>query len=206
MRLSKAKALAVIATAITMTAIGASSATADGPTALCEKHEDPCEAASVYVGHIAAVAENPRFLTSSTDIICKNSQLLGFNLGLGNPLTIHLEVLNFTEDCLTTGGFACAVNSTELGLLLLLRTALNLATVQTHGIKILVNCPGAGIHCVYGGLFSPLHAVGSPNKESLAEIRAEEVPLEPGGLFCPEETKFDALYKLLLPDPIAISS
>ena len=205
MRLSKLHGLAAIAAMVVMASIGTSSAAAEGPTAFCEKHEDPCEAANVYVGHVAAVAENPRFLTGETSIVCKKSQLLGFNLGLGNPLTIHLQLLNFTEDCLATGGFGCEVNTTELGLLLLLRTALNLATVQTHGIKILVNCPGTGIHCGYTGLWGPLHALGSPNGESLAEIRAEEIPLEQTGLFCPEETKFDALYRLVLPDPIAIT-
>ncbi len=205
MRLSmKLLGIVVVSALAGMAFIGTTAAAAEGPTAFCEKHENPCEAASVYVGHIAAVAENPRFLTGETNIICKKSQLLGFNLGLGNPLTIHLQLLNFTEDCLATGGFACEVNATNFGLLLLLRTALNLATVDTDGIKMLVNCPGAGIHCEYSGL-TGLHALGSPNQESLAEIRAEEITLEQSGLFCPEETKFDALYRLGLPDPIAIT-
>lgn len=196
--------VAITAILFALALIGPSTAMAEGPTAFCEKHEDPCEAANVYVGHVASVAENPRFLAGETSIICKKSQLLGFNLGLGNPLTIHIQLLDFTEDCLATGGFACEVNAANLGLLLLLRTALNLATVDTDGIKILVNCPGAGIHCGYSGLTN-LHALGSPNQEALAEIRAEEIPLEQFGLFCPEETKFDALYRLGLPDPIAIT-
>ncbi len=203
MRLGKLYLVAVAA-GIVLASIGPASASAEGPTAFCEKHENPCEAANVYVGHVAAVAENPRFLAGETNIICKKSQLLGFNLGLGNPLTIHLELLDFAEDCLATGGFPCEVNAANQGLLLLLRTALNLATVDTHGIKILVNCPGIEIHCGYSGL-TGLHALGSPNQESLAEIRAEEIPLEQTGLFCPEETKFDALYRLALPDPIAIT-
>jgi len=51
-----------------------------------------------------------------------------------------------------------------------------------------------------------MHFLGSPNQNSLAEIHAVELPMEQGeGLFCPEETKFDALYKVTQPDPIAIT-
>ncbi|HXR30852.1 MAG TPA: hypothetical protein VN752_06895 [Solirubrobacterales bacterium] len=201
LRKTGAAALTLAAIAIALTA--ASSATA-GTTALCEKFENPCEAASVYVGHIAAVAEDPRFLTSEVDITCKKSQLLGFNLGLGNPLTIHLQLLTFTEDCLTENEDPCVVQSNEIGLPLLLRTEANKGTLQFHDTLILVSCPGAFIHCVYGGL-PVLDALGSPNGETLATFHANEVPLEGQG-FCPEETKFDALYKLALPDPIVISS
>jgi len=191
--------------ALTIGLIGVPSAMA-GTTALCEKFENPCEAASVYVGHIAAVAENPRFLTSTVDITCKQSQLLGFNLGLGNPLTIHLEVMTFSEDCLTDEGDACVVQTNELGLPLLLRTEANRGTLQFHDTKILVSCPGAFIHCVYGGL-PVLDFLGSPNGKTLASIHANEVLLEHGeSIFCPEETKLDALYKVVLPDPIVISS
>ena len=196
-------AMVLAAIAIVLTAAPSASA---GTTALCEKLENPCEAASVYVGHIAAVAENPRFLTSTVDITCKKSQLLGFNLGLGNPLTIHLELVTFTEDCLTNEGDPCVVQTNQLGLPLLLRTEANIGTLQFHDTAVLVSCPAAFIHCVYGGL--PIFDfLGSPNGETLATIHANEVLLEHGeSLFCPEETKFDALYKVVLPDPIVVSS
>lgn len=204
MRLSKAFSFALVAvTAVAI--IGASSAAAE-TTALCKKHENPCAAANIYVGHFDAVAANPVFLTSLTNITCKKAHLLGYALGLGNPLTIHLEAFNFAEDCLTTAGDECVVNPIELGLALLLRTGSNLGSLQLHDTKVLVSCPASFIHCVYGGL-PVFHVIGSPNKEALASVHANEVPLEHGeGFFCPEETKLDALYKVVLPDPIVISS
>jgi hypothetical protein len=171
---------------------------------LCKKHEQPCAAENVYQGHFEAVAETPRFLTEITDVTCKSARILGFALGLGSPQITHLEKYDFAEDCLTTGGQECVVQATELGLLLTLRMALNFAITQSHA-KVLLSCPGVGIHCVYGGLPS-FYFLGSPNGESLATLHSNNVFLEHGeGLFCPEETFFDALFEVLLPDPIAIT-
>ena len=153
--------LATLAAVAGMALLGASSATA-GPTALCLQHEEPCAAENVFKGHLEARATVARFLTDIANFSCKQSRLLGFALGLGNPQVTHLESLTFTEDCLTEGGDPCVVETTELGLLLLLRTELNLGNLQAHNTKILASCPGAAIHCVFGGL-PVLHALGSPN-------------------------------------------
>lgn len=196
--------VAMTAVLFALALIGPSTAAA-GQTALCEKSEAPCAAANIYTGHFEAVAENPTFLTTSGDITCDQSVLLGNALGLGSPLLIHLELLTFSGDCLLNESTTeCEVVATGLGLLLLLRTVANLGFVQSHA-KVLVNCPNASLHCPYGGL--PLfHAEGSPNGAALAAITADEVLLEHGeSLFCPEETKFDAEYEVQLPDPIVIS-
>jgi hypothetical protein len=185
--------------------LGASSAAAE-TTALCKKHENPCAAANIYVGHFDAVAVAPRLLTNVTTIECSKAHLLGYALGLANPLAIHLEDLSFFEDCLTAEGHVCTFEDVELGLALLLRTGSNLGTLQLHNTKVLVSCPEAFIHCVYGGL-PVFHVAGSPSKEEPATIHANEVPFENGeGLLCPEEAKLDALYKVVLPNPIVISS
>lgn len=203
MRLKKTHGLVVIAAAIAVTVIGPSSAMA-GPTALCLKHEQPCAGENVYQGHFEAVAQFPRFLTELTTITCKAARILGFALFLAEPQLTHLQEYDFSEHCLTTGGQPCVVKATALGLLLTLRVALNLAQTQSHA-KVLVSCPMIGIHCVYGGL--PIFEfLGSPNGESLATIHSNEVLLENGeGLLCPEETRFDALFQVLEPDPIAIT-
>lgn len=205
MSLSKMFGLAMLTAIAALAFVGTSVATAE-TTVLCEKHENPCEAANIYVGHFDAVAENPTFLTSLTDITCKKAHLLGFALGLGNPLTLHLEAFNFGEDCLTSEGDACTLQTLELSLSLLLREGSNLGSLQFHNTKVLLSCPSLFIHCVYGGL-PKFEVLGSPNKETLAAIHTKEVVLEHGeGMFCPEETKLDALYKVVLPDPIVISS
>jgi hypothetical protein len=204
-RYSKVFGAAVFGALATMAFLGASIAAAE-TTALCKKHENPCAAANIYVGHFDAVAENPKLLTNITTIECQKAHLLGYALGLANPLTIHLEDFSFFEDCLTATGHVCTFEDVELGLALLLRTGSNLGSLQLHNTKVLVSCPEAFIHCVYGGL-PVFHAIGSPNKEALATLHANEATLENGeGLFCPEEAKLDALYKVVLPDPIVISS
>lgn len=203
MRLKKTHGLVVVGAVIAAALIGPSSALA-GPTALCKKHERPCAGENIYQGHFEAVAQLPRFLTENTTITCQAARILGFALGLESPQLTHLQEYDFSEHCLTTGGQPCVVQATSLGLLLTLRTELNLAQVQSHA-KVLVSCPMIGIHCVYGGL--PIFDfLGSPNGESLATIHANEVLLENGeGLLCPEETRFDALFQVLEPDPIAIT-
>ena len=206
MRLSKSLGLATIAAVTAMALVGVTSAPAE-PTALCEKNEEPCAEENIYMGHFAALAEGPKLLTSKGTITCKKARLLGFALGLGNPMAIHLEVFDFVEDCLTGEEEGCAFQTVQLGLALLLRTASNLGTLTIENTKVLVICPGAMIHCLYGA--EPVFDfLGSPNGGALATIHATEVLWEHGeGLFCPEgESKLDALYSVLLPDPIAITT
>jgi hypothetical protein len=201
------KAIGLILTcAITAVAfLGASTASAE-TTALCKKHENPCAAANIYTGHIEAVAENPKLLTNAGTIQCKKALFLGNALGLASPLIIHVEKFDFFDDCLTAAGSPCEFHSLELGLALLLRTASNLGTLTIHDTKVLLSCPEEFVHCIFGGL-PVFHMEGSPTKETLASIQANEVPWEHGEeMLCPMEAKLDANYKVTLPDPIVISS
>jgi hypothetical protein len=200
-----ARKIGVVAlTAMIATAIVSANAATASSTALCKKHEEPCSAANTYQGHFEAVAASPKFLTTIVDVACKGGRILGYALGLAIPQSTHLEALTFTEDCLTEGGLECAVESTELGLLLMLRTALNLATATMDNTRVLISCPGT-MHCVFS-MATELHVTGSPNQNSLAEIHALKAPLaNPEGMLCPVEASFDALYKITQPDPIAIT-
>lgn len=196
--------MAVLAAMVATAIVNASAATASS-TALCKKHEEPCSAANTYQGHFEAVTANPKFLTTLEDVSCKKGRILGFALGLSSPQNTHLEALTFTEDCLTAGGSECVVESTELGLLLILRTALNLASATMDNTRVLISCPGIAMHCVFD-MGTEFHMTGSPNQNSLAEIHANQAPLtQAEGMFCPEESSLDALYKVVQPDPFAIT-
>lgn len=196
--------LAAAAAMVAMALIGASTTMASS-TALCKKHEEPCAAGNTYQGHFEAVTKHPEFLTDAGDIACTEGTILGFALGLASPQSTHLEELTFGGVCLIDETFLCAVESTSLGLLLILRTALNLGTATLDQTRVLVNCPEAGFHCVFD-MNTKLHVAGSPNANALAHISAVEAPLEVGeGLFCPSEASLDALYKITQPDPIAIT-
>lgn len=204
MKLGRKIGMAALAV-MTVTAITSVTAANAGTTALCEKHEQPCPAARIYQGHFEALAANPKFLTNLGDVTCNKGLILGFALGLATPQVTHLEALTFSEDCLSEGGNACVVESTELGLLLILRTALNLGEAALDHTRVLVSCPALMMHCVFE-MGTELHVTGSPNQNSLAEIHAVESPLTlPEGMFCPMEASLDALYKIVLPDPIAIT-
>ena len=204
MKLARKIGVAVLA-AMTVTAIAGATAANAGTTALCEKHEQPCPAARIYQGHFEALAANPKFLTNIGDVTCNKGRILGFALGLATPQETHLEALTFTEDCLSEGANPCVVESTELGPLLILRTALNLGEAKFDHTRVLVSCPALMMHCVFE-MGTEIHVTGSPNSNALAEIHAVESPLEVAeGFFCPQEASLDALYKIVEPDPIAIT-
>jgi hypothetical protein len=187
-----------------MATMGTSTAMA-GNTALCTHHEEPCEAGNTYQGHFEALSSNPTFLTKATSITCGKGRILGIATGLASPQVTHLEEVAFSE-CATTGGIPCVVESTELGLLLTLRIALNSASAKMDNTRVLVGCPMIEIHCVYE--MSPvMNFSGSPNANALAEIVAEKLPLEQGeGMFCPMGPSFDAKYNVVEPDPIFITA
>jgi hypothetical protein len=204
MKRARKLGVAVLA-AMAVTAMVCATAANAGTTALCEKHEQPCPAGNIYQGHFEALAANPKFLTSLGDVTCNKSRILGLAFGLATPQVTNLEALTFTEDCLSEGANGCAVESTELGLLLILRTALNLGEAKFDNTRVLISCPALMMHCIFE-LGTEIHVTGSPNSNALAEIHAVESPLEVAeGFFCPQEASLDALYKITQPDPIAIT-
>lgn len=98
----------------------------------------------------------------------------------------------------------CIFTTVQLGLFLLLRTALNLGALESHGFDIRIDC-GEIMHCTYGGL-TEVHAEGSVS-DGLGTITASEVTLTNiGGTFCPKTPKLDAVYKIQLPDPVYITT
>jgi hypothetical protein len=209
MRLIKLFGLAAIAAVAAMALMGASSAMATS-TVLCKVNELKCPAGSEITGHIEATATNPVLLNSVTNVTCKKSTILGNALGLANPLVGHLELVDFTEDCLTEGKTACTVTATELGLLLLLKTGPNHGNLIVHNTQVNVKC-GFIINCTYSlPLTTELLVLGSKTPlnttTSLALIHAtEEVLNNSGGGFCPETSKWDALYSVQLPHEVFIA-
>jgi hypothetical protein len=196
--------LAAVAAVAAMAFVGASSAVA-GSTALCATHEDPCT--TPYTGHIEGLAENPELLSTLANVKCEHSVILGNALGLveNGPQVTHLELLDFTGDCLTELKEKCTVTAVKLGLLLLLRTALNKGELEAHDTEVNVHC-GLVINCTYGGLPVTKEVEGSVSG-GLGTITAKEVVLtKTGGLLCPKTSKWDAKYTIVLPDPVYITT
>jgi hypothetical protein len=184
-----------------MAFVGTASALAEGSTAACRANETPCSAENLYTGHAEGAATNVILLTNLTNVACSESHILGNILGLSNPAIGHLELFTFTS-CKTSSGTPCTVKTISLGLIEVLRTGENLGIGTSNGgTEERVTC-GFIIDCVYGGK-PTLHIEGGehPTLEANGSLL-----LGTGGSVCPEQAELDALYELVLPETLYISS
>jgi hypothetical protein len=209
--------LAAIAAVAAMAFLGASSASATFHTALCKSNEGgalTCAPANLATHIEAESVGSTLLLTDIVTVHCDSSHVLAEALGLSglNPTTgaiepqlVHLTELTFTG-CKTTAGLNCTVTVlTPLGDLLVLKTAANLANIQSHKTSAKVVC-GFILSCTFGGL-PTLHGLGSANDTSHAHVTASKVPLGlEGGSLCPAEATWDSLYLVTLPLPLYIKS
>ena len=198
MRITKMFGLAAVAA---MAFLGASSAMANGPTALCKVHETACSTGNLVTSvHAVNVGEDPVLTTEIAgvpfELLCGISLAVASVLGLAQPQVTHLSTLNWSE-CHTSLGVACIVTTETLGLLNILKTALNLGTLtSTGGTTVRVNC-GEAINCVYGGTVTAgiegaLHQTGVGH--GMINVNTE---VERTAGTCPLHAHWKALYESL---------
>lgn len=213
-RLIKMFGLAALAAVAAMAFMGASSASATS-TVLCKENVLNCPAAQQYTGHIEGLAVNPKLTTSLGTVECEHSVILGDALGLSGlhetggthvwlPQVTHIKEkkdISFTGNC-HVGATPCDIETQKTGLLLLLKTGVNVGTLESHDNEVLVNC-GIVIHCVYGGLIST-NALGS-TATTLGEVHANTTVQALSGLLCPAQATWNALYKIVLPHVLYIA-
>ena len=202
MKTMKMLGLAVVAAIAAMGLVGAGTALANGPTALCKEHKDPCPAGSLYGAGtvVEGLAIDPvllgNFFGFPGEVLCEHSVVAGtLEEALGTPLRGELTKISFTK-CKDSFGNSCTVTTPKLGLLDLLRTALNLGIATSLGNEVRVVCGGfPGIECTFGGT-PKLHVAGSPVKHLTAN---EAVLTAITGPNCPTSPRWDALYKIIQP-------
>jgi hypothetical protein len=206
-RLTKMFGPAAITAMATMAFVGSGSAMANTSTALCKVASNPCPAASIYPEgtRIEGLAENPtllgKFFKIDVSIVCEHSVVSGTIStagGLGSPLNGVIENLAFTGNCKDSSGGTCGV-ATNLGTLDLLRTGANVGTATSLGNEAAVVCKGGliTVECVFSGE-PKLAAVGTTEKA--AELTASKAVLVAvSGPKCPDEPRWDALYKIVAP-------
>jgi hypothetical protein len=203
--------LAVAAAVASMALLGASSAMAEGNTALCTVHQDPCLDANLVSG-VHMVAGITTLQTSVAKVLCLSSlaqgtvetdATTGKRLSAsGKPLGVNVTALTWSNCGTNAAHNNCTVNTLKGGLIDLLRTALNLGTATILGSEVLVECNiGFTLHCVYGGEVAGFGVEGAGHNGGLAgngmfNANALEVQ-RLKGLFCPEESKWTALYESL---------
>jgi hypothetical protein len=200
-RLIKTSGLVVIVVLAAMAFMGVSSASATNSTAICNENSAPlaCPAGKLTT-EIHAVALNKLIHTSVIDILCKLSLIKGTILDLGtapNPQIGHITELTHHE-CHRHSGAACTVIAPLLGLLLILKTAANLATVQSHLTALRIQC-GALLDCTYEGLptLDALSATATDKGIIHANTVIEKSTKNHPKSFCPNTSTLLALYESL---------
>ncbi len=205
MKLIKMIGLTAVAAVVAMAFLGASSAMATS-TQLCKVHTEPCPAGSgaakVHMTNVGDVVLHATLLGINVLILCHKSLGEGTLLGLAAPQVGHLTSLNF-EECFRekngVDGDKCTVTVTSLGLLEVLKTALNLGEAKTTGTNALVSCPGLP-ECEYGGNEVALGSVeGALHKAGTGHgmLNANATLKVKGGAFCPSTALWLGLYEPL---------
>jgi hypothetical protein len=195
--------LAAVAAIAAMAFVGASSAMANGPTALCKVNEEPCAPGNL-TGHVHFEStEEPTLETETPKLTvkCLSSLALGDAEALGNPTGVTLTELLWTGCYLApfSGTHNCTVKTEATGLIDVLRTAANLGTATALGTEVRVTC-GAVINCVYGGpTITGLTVEGALHNGSTSHGRLKApgiaVPKVKG--LCPASSKWTATYESL---------
>lgn len=202
MRSLKIFGLIAFAAATAMALIGVAPAMA-GNTAMCSTNNGGLLTCPIekQVTSFHAVALNSSFLTTIGNIVCKEALAEGSVLGLAAPQISHLTKFNWTG-C-SAGGVPCTVTAINLGLLLFLKTAVNLGTFVYDNLVFRVVC-APFIDCEYTPvgathlLGSTLPLVGGESnggfggtKVSLASVGVLDAP-------CPEAS-WHFFYESLVP-------
>ncbi|HEX6752051.1 MAG TPA: hypothetical protein VF093_00495 [Solirubrobacterales bacterium] len=187
MRLIKLFGLAAMAAVIAMALAGASTAMANGSTAICKVHQDPC----VGANHFKAVHFVNRpgtvlgFLTEDFTALCLNVLRQADVLALANPQEVHTTQLTFTGCGTTAAHNNCTFTVEQLALGDLLRTALNKGRETFLSGRFKVKCGGGEfleVDCEY--LQENAETEVTTGKETEINIEEELVEGESGSL-CP---------------------
>lgn len=202
MRPVKAFGLAAIAAIAAMALIGAAPAMA-GNTALCSTNNGGLLTCPIekQLTSFHSVALNSSFLTSVGTVVCKEALAEGIVLGLAAPQISHLTKFNWTG-CTGGGGIPCTVTTTKLGLILFLKTAVNLGELVYDNLVFRLVC-GFFIDCEYTPV-GAAHLLGSSlpllgGESSNGGFSGTKVTLAPAGLIdapCPEAS-WDYFYESL---------
>jgi len=206
MRLTKMFGLAAVAAVAAMGFVGASSAMAEKPTAICKVHTSLVCPNGQEVASFTFKSETIIFKTSIATILCLTSRGKAELEGqaLENPLRLKLTEWMFLE-CGTSGTHDnCIVTVLKFPLILVLKTALNLGTVTVNKAlpaELTIKC-GSLINCTYSepaegksiAVEGALHTEGAGH----GMLTANELEIEKtGGVFCPKTSKLTALYETL---------
>jgi len=203
MRLTKVFGLTVITAVAAMALIGAAPAIA-GNTALCSTNNGGLLTCPIekQVTSFHSVALNSGFLTTVGNVTCKEALAEGSVLGLAAPQISHLTKFNWTG-CTNSLGGACTVTTIKLGLILFLKTAVNLGAIVYDNLIFRIVC-APFIDCEYTPvgaahlLGSSLPLLGGESNGGFGGTKLTLAPASPLDVPCPEGS-WDYFYESLTP-------
>jgi hypothetical protein len=170
-----------------MVLVGASSAMAEGSTALCKADQTPCAAANLITTVHGESVGRATLLSSILNIEC--SVLFSGSAALGNPATVTGR---FTYSSCNS---SCSITEQSVSSLIsILRLGHELADVTGKG-EVKLSCLAGFLKCVYNGeglqghALGPLLSSGSAN----GEVRLEEQKVHIASGSCPKEAFLDLL-------------
>jgi len=196
MKSIKMFSLAALAALMAMAFAGASSAMAEGSTALCKVDESPCVTGNI-ITHLHGESIGHGLLLSSFATIECDVLALGDVLGsgLGNPLIIH-----------GTATFTCldgctAEEENGPGETKVLRLGSELAVVSGEALVHVV----CGLNCRYNGVGMEGNVLGAllAANELGENENTEGVANKESGFFCPSTTELDGTGAPLIPTYIS---
>lgn len=196
MKLTKSLGFTFIGLIAAVALWGATPAQAES-TAACRFYKLPCEKIDLITHQTFQTStlstSTPKILTNIVNVLCGQSTLLVSILGLGTPQETHISEILWTA-CHTESGSECTITNVKLGLLNILRTAVNLGTATISATEFRVKC-GMILDCTYSGEGMVLHVLGASFSTN-GELTAKKLTLQKtAGLLCPKEAFFDALYE-----------
>jgi hypothetical protein len=175
-------------------------------TVLCKTHTaSSCAEKDLAKSLHMVTAKPPLLLNTVANIECEQSLTNATALSLGSEKAQKLDVTELTwKECHTQGAADnCTLSSKSLPTIDLTRTALNLGTAASSGLKVGIECAILDLFeldCVYGGTVE-LQAEGALYKEGTGHGRftADKEVLEKleGEGHCPDTIKWDASYEPL---------
>jgi len=184
---------------------------AEGSTAICANAESPCaEPYPAAPTRIEAEAVAPKFVTSRGAITCEMSTLSGdLASKSGTSIPIALTSMTFSECELeekeeTT--YTCHIAPVSLGEFAIAGLKAYSGDATLSGTVLFISCGPLAKRCEYSG--EPVLQVLSTTAEEAAtfSISVESSLKAEGEEFCPEVSEWSAVYRVVSPETMYISS
>ena len=188
--------LVAVAAVAAMAFVGATSASAETDTQLCNAHTGlTCSSKATSVHSVLKEGTVGKLLSSLVDVLCLTVlvESAGDDVGdLGNPQRLDASAMSFKGCGTTSAHNNCTVTVEELPDNTLLKLGLDVGSLEASSGRTRLQGCGLGLNCLYdteGTLFS----VGAQH------LTADETPTtELGGkFFCPDNGLLDGLLETL---------